>query len=940
MKTQEWKKVNQIVLDALELDGNQRRELIEDSCRDMPELRFEVESLLAGESGAEEFFGAPAISNYYAFFDQETEPDMLVGEKFGVYEVIRELGYGGMGAVFLAERTDGKFEQKVALKLLKREMNTAALRRRFQQERNILASLEHPHIARLLDAGTTDDKVPYIAMEYVEGLPIDDYCNTNHLDLNQRLDLFREVCSVVNFAHRNLIVHRDLKPSNILVTKDGTPKLLDFGISKILSDQIENIGSATVTKLGVMTPGYASPEQLQSKSVTTATDIYSLGIILYELLSGHRPFEGKENDLKEIYKAVIEIDPPLPSAMIEIASKQFRKITEAKTAIKYQEFPKSFLDESFDRQDGNSKTEANKIFHTKPQTINLSSQLVRGDLDNIILKALRKEPERRYSSAENFSEDIKRYLRGLPVSAHPNTFSYRAEKFFKRNKASVFAGLLILIAIIGGIAATLWQTSVAQVERAKAEKRFNDVRTLANSFLFEFSPKIENLPGSMPARELLVTRALEYLDNLSQEAADDLDLQNELAKAYEKVGDVQGNPQTPNIGDLKGALASYEKAQTIRRKLLELNPDNAEKQAALAGNLEVVSNINLNGGEFNKAETGFNEAVALREKVLTSAPQDFTARSNLANALRVSGFVPFYNSENEKAMEFYRRSLAMFSELSAENPSDAFVNMQHANLYLDIGENFSYMDDMAQAQENVQKGMEMLAAVYEKNPNNSRVRRAYFVSLLKRGELYRDDGDVKNSLDRYDRSVELAQTALQNEPGSFQAKRDVMLANKQRAVTLKAANRIKESIEGFAKAIEVSEQLRREDPSNILIAYDLSSSYQDMGEMYYDLGDYNAARNAAEKAQENCGEVLAKNPSHTQAKIVTARAKNMLGKSYLSLAEKNGQDDLRQKALENLRASLKIYDGLKAEGKTSAIENKKIEELKVVISKAESKINE
>ena len=219
-----------------------------------------------------------------------------------------------MGAVYLAKRTDGKFEQKVALKLLKREMNTAAFRRRFQQEREILASLEHPNIARLLDAGTTDDKIPYLAMEYVEGLPIDDYCNKNNLDLNQRLDLFRKVCAAVDFAHRNLVVHRDLKPSNILVNEDGTPKLLDFGISKIFSNEFEQINSATVTKLGVMTPSYASPEQFQNKSVTTATDIYSLGIILYELLSGHRPFEAKENDLKEIYKAVIELDPPLPSS--------------------------------------------------------------------------------------------------------------------------------------------------------------------------------------------------------------------------------------------------------------------------------------------------------------------------------------------------------------------------------------------------------------------------------------------------------------------------------------------------------------------------------------------------------------------------------------------------------------------------------------------------
>jgi eukaryotic-like serine/threonine-protein kinase len=928
MQSENWKKVKLVLDEALALDASERRVFL-NKLEIGDEVRAEVESLLAFETESEDLMHLSAVEFSRDFFD--AGENVLKGKNIGAYRVISELGFGGMGAVYLAERADGKFSQRVALKLLKREMNTAALRRRFQQELEILASLEHPNIARLLDAGTSDDKIPYLAMEYVEGLPIDDYCDKHNLDLTERLNLFRTVCATVNFAHRNLIVHRDLKPSNILVTEDGVPKLLDFGISKILSTEIESINAATITKLGVMTPGYASPEQLQNKSVTTATDVYSLGVILYELLSGHRPFENKEGDFKEIYQAVIDINPPLPSSLIETTSKVTGKKPNVVSEVKTGESREPLNNNSNETKSIDSR-------RTAPHGIGIKPQFLRGDLDNIVLKALKKEPERRYSSAENFSEDIKRHLDGLPVTARPDTFSYRAEKFIRRNSFSVAAGVLILLAIIGGVIATLRQARIAQAERVKAETRFNDVRTLANSFLFEFSPLIENLPGSMSARRLLVTRALEYLDNLSREAIGDLQLQGELAKAYEKVGDVQGNPQTPNIGDLKGALASYEKAQAIRRRLLETDRENVEKQADLAGNLEVAANINLNGGEFDKAEASLAEAVALREKVLAKNPQDIAARSNLATAVRTSGFVPFYNSENEKALEIYRRSQAIFTELSRESPDDAFINMQYANVYLDIGESYGYLDDAAQAQENVEKGMEMLAAVYEKHPNNNRVRRAYFISLLKRGELYRDGKDWRNSLVKYDRALELAQTALQNEPGSFQAKRDVVVANKQRAVALQAAKRFKESVESFSRAIEISEQLKKEDPSNILIAYDIAGSYHDMSELYFLLGDYQSTLNAAAKAQENCGEMLAKNPAHTMSKNVMARSKSLVGKVYASLAEKTGQTDSWRKALENYRASLEIFNNLKAEGKFTALDTKRVADLEASIGKAESKI--
>lgn len=449
MNEENWKKVKDLLSEVLAFEPA-KRSLVLASADVSAEVRAEVESLVAFEAEAANLMDLSAMEFSGEFLDDGERESPLVGQQIGAYEIVRELGYGGMGAVYLATRADGKFEQQVALKLLKREANTAELRRRFEQERKILASLEHPNIARLLDAGATDDGIPYFAMEYVEGLPIDDYCDDNNLGLNKRLDLFREVCSAVGFAHRNLIVHRDLKPSNILVNKDGMPKLLDFGISKIVSDELQP--TATVTRLGAMTPSYASPEQLQNKSATTATDVYSLGVVLYELLSGHRPFEGQEHELKEIYRAVIETDPPSPSSIVDTVAKfgKTRSVVES--------------------EPGRENTSPNRG-DTVPRLAAVDPQYLKGDLDNIVLKALKKEPERRYSSAENFAEDIRRHQEGLTVTARPDVFSYRASKFVRRNRLAVGAGLIILLVIGAGLIATLWQTRVAAAERDRARQQ-------------------------------------------------------------------------------------------------------------------------------------------------------------------------------------------------------------------------------------------------------------------------------------------------------------------------------------------------------------------------------------------------------------------------------------------------------------------------------------
>jgi non-specific serine/threonine protein kinase/serine/threonine-protein kinase len=926
MKAENWKNIKEVLLEAMSLESSERWDYLE-KADISPETREEVKSLLAFEAESEDLMHLSAVEFSKDFFESDDElKNILIGQQIGAYTIVSELDNGGMGAVYLASRTDGKFKQKVALKLLKREMNTAALRQRFRQEREILASLEHPNVARLLDAGTTEDQIPFIAMEYVEGLPIDEYCNRRDLNLVERLNLFRTICATVNFAHRNLIVHRDLKPSNILVTEEGIPKLLDFGISKILSTEIENINAATVTRLGVMTPSYASPEQLRGESVTTATDIYSLGVILYELLSGHRPFENKEANLKEIYQAVIDTDPPLPSTIMSTRSKSLDKISSAPSGMKFSENSLS-----------SNKTKENDFLNTQPQTLSIKPQFLRGDLDNIVLKALKKEPERRYSSAENFSEDIKRHLDGLPVSARPDTFSYRTEKFIKRNSFSVAAGTLILLAITGGVVATLWQARVAQAERVKAESRFNDVRKLANSFLFEFSPLIENLPGSTPARKLLVERALEYLDNLSQEMDDDFELRRELAKAYEKVGDVQGNPYNPNLGDIKGALESYEKARLIRQQLSDKEPENSVMRGDLANNLKLIGEIHSNGGDYDKAVGFYDQALVLQEKLIEQNPNDFASRAKLAELLRARGLIPFFEGDNKKAIEYYVRAKAINEQLHNEQPENPKIAEHYAYNFVAIGEAQGWDSDFEGASKNLQTGLDMLIRLGEKYPNDFAIQRSLMLAHNKKAENYQDLKDFEKSVALFSRGVEIAQISAKADPQNLQAKRDVAMGNKKLAQALDDAGKSRESLEKLTLALNIFQEIAAADPNNTEAPYDVANTRFSIGETYLTLKDYESALETFLRAKEEFQTVLATSPRNIYAVRMSSYNLNRLGKCYAALAEKRNRRAFFEHALENLRAALNNFNKLKNEGNLGEVDTKEISEMEKEIAAVENK---
>lgn len=424
-----------ILADAMECDTFARENLLAQSCREDESLRLEVERLLTHETTAQDFLVEPLVNG--APCDLSDEEESVIGRQIGPYLIIDEIGRGGMGAVYLARRSDDEYQRQVAIKLIKCGMDSDLIQRRFRTERQILADLDHQNIARLYDGGTTEDGRAFLVMEYISGQPIDVYAKTQRLSTTERLKLFLGVCDAVQHAHRNQVIHRDLKPSNILVNKEGIPKLLDFGIAKFLnSDPAATTADVTPSAWRLLTPEYASPEQIRGDQGTAPSDIYSLGAILYELLTGHRPHRltGRSGS-DEIPHAVIPQEPEKPSSEISRVEKRLTKIGAR---------PKTITPESVsETQDGAPERLRRKL---------------RGDLDNIVLMAMRKETHRRYASVEQFSEDIRLHLKGMPILAGKDTLTYRSAKFVKRNRMSVLSTMAaaLLCLVLGLVLANLF----------------------------------------------------------------------------------------------------------------------------------------------------------------------------------------------------------------------------------------------------------------------------------------------------------------------------------------------------------------------------------------------------------------------------------------------------------------------------------------------------
>ncbi len=596
MTSDRWEHVERLFEQAADLPAGARAAFLDTACRSPegvpdPSLREEVEALLAADSGAEGYLGrlnaevlGPALDAALA------ERDPMAGTLVGPYRVGPRLGQGGMGTVYRAERADDTFAQTVALKLVRPGL-APEVTARFRAERSILARLEHPHIARLLDGGVTEpagdlgDGRPWLAMEFVDGEPITAYCDRKRLSVNERLALFETVCEAVAFAHRNLVVHRDLKPSNILVTDDRTVKLLDFGIAKLLEDDAPFTVAETRVGVQVMTPEYAAPEQVRAEAVTVATDVYALGILLYELLTGRRPYQLSTRARHEMERAILEEAPTRPSTAV----------TEPLAT-------------------------AGDTLATTPDTLSRARRAdtsalrrrLAGDLDQIVLTALRKEPERRYGSADAFADDVRRHLGGLPVKARPDTAGYRTRKFVRRHRLGIGAAALVFLALAAGLGVALWQAAEARAAEARAETEALTATATADflASLFSAADPGVALGDSLTANDLLVRGAERLEDELADEPLVRAQILDAIAGAHLGLGD-------------------YARADTLFRRIIDvLGPVRADEPVRYA---MAVGNLGMTRGRLGDlagSERYLTDAVALYEAAGDTLSLDFGSTLN------------------------------------------------------------------------------------------------------------------------------------------------------------------------------------------------------------------------------------------------------------------------------------------------------------------------
>ncbi|HEY0684040.1 MAG TPA: serine/threonine-protein kinase [Steroidobacter sp.] len=795
--------LDEILARAQTLPPDQQLQFIRAACASEQLASGEVHN---GELSRQEWFNTDGQVE-----DRSEDPSAVpverpdpAGQLIGPYRLVRSLGQGGMGEVFLAERADDQFRQQVAIKLVRHGLLSKHVQGRLRQERQILATLDHPNIARLYDGGTTEDGTPYIVMEYIDGEPIDIYCDRRGLTIEQRLRLFITVCSAVHRAHQGLVVHRDLKPSNILVTSDGVPKLLDFGIAKMLDDrELMHTLAMTQEDVRVMTPDHASPEQVRGDLISTASDIYVLGVLLYELLCGYKPFVLRGKRLAELERAICEDQPLAPSTVIATAESQ--------------------------KDGGISQVAAQRSISVARLRRQLS-----GDLDNIVTMAMRKEPERRYSSAEQMAGDVDRYLQGLPVLARPDSWSYRAEKFVRRHSIGVALSAALVATLIGFTTTVYLQSlriekerDLAQTQRTVAEAERERAEAVS-AFLIDSFKVVDPFAqgSSVTARQILDNGAKRIGGELGNQPAIKAAVLDTIGSAY--LGLALPEEAQPLI----------EQGLAIRRSLF------GEYSEAVASSLYSLNRVYEKKGDLAQAE-----ALARQSLVIN---QQQTGADSVQTAVSLCRLGVIHGLKDELAaaeklfqscLDIRRARLGQHHE-SLTAPLD---NLAHIA---------SHRGDNALAEKYLNQALEI------DRRTRSEEHPQYFRHLLRLAIVTHDRGAADKAAPLFRRAVELSERVLGPEHPETLDTLSAMGTFQMESGQLNAAERT------LSRVLEINRRVR---PGHFYVGNDL----ENLGRLAFKKRDFASAERYLNEALA----VYRKELPPTSGFIATTL--NMLGRTHI-----------------------------------------------------------
>ena len=693
-----WQLIRERFLGAVECVGAERGAYLENLKRQDAEAWHEVCSLLAAHTGSDAVLDHVA-GDFLATDLLESGDDRWSGRRIGAYVVVALLGRGGMGEVYRGRRADAQYEKEVAIKVVRAGFDTGDLLERFRTERQILANLEHVNVARLLDGGTTEDGLPYLVMELIQGERIDLYCDRERLSVRSRLQLFLQVCAAVQFAHQRLVIHRDLKTGNMLVTREGVPKLLDFGVAKLLR---AGDAATETTLFRPLTPAYASPEQIRGESLTTASDVFSLGVILFELLTGASPFDARARTLQGLAQRAGPEATRRASATLHAATANARQ-SEA------------------------GGLDANAVAAARSTTPQRLERQLAGDVDAILMKAMRPEPERRYGSVQQMAEDIERHLSGATVMAHRGSWRYRLGKFASRNKAAVGGVATTVLALAVGLILSVHQAHIAGAERRRADMRFEDTRKLANALIFDVNDAMADTPGNTAARKILLDRAVQYLDKLSKDAAGNTNLQRELAWGYQKLAAVLGNTSQSNVGEIDAADKSLHKAIALFEAVYKANPGSVDDGLNLARIHRLIGGSDI---YYPAGPPQITRAAQILDQLAQRQPDNIQVITERSRTYELLAYAQDIAGERLKAVESVRQALALAHSVQPRQNAPADIGQSIALFTVHLGVQLGNVGELQLAEETIADGLQQYVALRQRSDTPELARNAAHAQML------------------------------------------------------------------------------------------------------------------------------------------------------------------------------------------------------------------